>query len=183
MTTPDPRMRAADSDRQATVDRLSEHFTAGRLTAMEYDERVRQAYAVTYLDELPALLADLPDDRPDDGYAGWGGDERAWRGQDQRWGGDGNPWDGGESGWRRDPGSPWTDAGYGPAGHWRGRPGGYRHRRHMALVPVILGVLLLIALTHGFFLIPLFWIGLALLVFGRHRHGGCGRRFGPRSAP
>lgn len=171
MTTPDPRMRAADTDRQATVDRLTDHFTAGRLTAEEYDDRVRQAYAVTYLDELPALMADLPDENrgADTGFAGWGGDETGWDGRDP--------------GWRRTPGSSWRDDWYGPGARWRGGPGGFRHRRPIALLPVIIGVVVLIALTHGFVLIPLFWIGLGLLIFGRHRRGGCGHRYGPRSSP
>lgn len=58
MTT--PRMRAADEDRQQAADRLAEHYTAGRLNTQEYDERVARAYAVTYLDEMPALFGDLP---------------------------------------------------------------------------------------------------------------------------
>jgi Domain of unknown function (DUF1707) len=66
MTT--PRMRAGHSDRQATVDRLARHFTDGRLDANEFDERVGKAYAAVHLDELPELLADLPDDRPERGY-------------------------------------------------------------------------------------------------------------------
>lgn len=180
MTTPDPRMRAADTDRQATVDRLTDHFTAGRLTASEYDDRVRQAYASTYLDELPALLADLPDDRG----RGWDGGGTAGRaGDGPDWGGDETGWDGDGFGWRDTPGRPGRDAWYGPGPRWRGAPGGYRHRRPFAVLPVVLGVLFLVALTHGFILIPVFWIGLAFLVFGRHRRGGCGPRFGPRVGP
>ncbi len=180
-------MRAADTDRQATVDHLARHFAAGRLTATEYDERVRQAYATTYLDELPTLLADLPDDRGaarDDASWGGGGSGRDTGGSE--WTRDESGWGGEGPGWQRTPGWSGRAPGYGPAGRWYGRAGGHR-RRPVAALPVILGALLLIVLTHGFILIPVFWIGLALLVFGRHRRGGCGphlgSRLGPRSAP
>ena len=182
MTTPDPRWRAGDTDRQATVDRLTEHFTAGRLTASEYDERVRQAYASTYLDELSQLMADLPGENRTGGtgFGGWG-DAAASAG----WGGDRGPggWSGdeppGRGGprWVRDP------AGFaGPP--WQRRGGYRRHRPPIAVLPVIVAVALLIALSHGFVLIPLVWIGLAVLLIGRRRgRGCCGRRIGPRSAP
>jgi hypothetical protein len=55
------RMRAADADRQAAVDRLTEHFTAGRLDLTEFDERIAKAYAATYLDQLRELFGDLPE--------------------------------------------------------------------------------------------------------------------------
>jgi hypothetical protein len=55
-----PRMRAGDADRQRTVEQLGKHFGEGRLTVEEFDERVVQAHASRYLDELPALTADLP---------------------------------------------------------------------------------------------------------------------------
>ena len=182
MTTPDPRWRAGDTDRQATVDRLTEHFTAGRLTAAEYDERVRQAYASTYLDELPPLMADLPDEsRPGGagfagrgdarGSAGWGG----WA-ADDRAPGDGDGPFGLRGSGRR--------GGYRAADPGWGRRDGYRHRPPFAVLPVIVAVALLIAFSHGFVLIPLVWIGLAMLLIGRRRgRGGCGRRLGPRSAP
>ena len=53
-------MRASDSDRDAVVSDLSEHFQAGRLTAEEFDERTGQALAARTLGELRNLLADLP---------------------------------------------------------------------------------------------------------------------------
>ena len=58
-----PRMRAGHTDRQETVDRLTRHFTDGRLDPTEFDDRVGKAYAATHLDQLPELLADLPEDR------------------------------------------------------------------------------------------------------------------------
>jgi uncharacterized protein DUF1707 len=55
-----PRMRAGDKDRQRTVEQLGKHFGEGRLTVEEFDERIVRAHAAVYLDELPALMADLP---------------------------------------------------------------------------------------------------------------------------
>jgi hypothetical protein len=55
-----PRMRAGDKDRQRVVEQLGTHFGEGRLTVQEFDERVVRAHASVYLDELPALTADLP---------------------------------------------------------------------------------------------------------------------------
>ena len=53
-------MRASDSDRDAVVSDLSEHFQAGRLTAGEFDERTGLALAARTWGELRDLLADLP---------------------------------------------------------------------------------------------------------------------------
>ena len=52
-------MRASDSDRDAVVSDLSEHFQAGRLTAGEFDERMGRALAARTWGELRDLLADL----------------------------------------------------------------------------------------------------------------------------
>ena len=57
-----PRMRAGDKDRHRVVEQLGKHFGEGRLTVEEFDERVVRAHASVYLDELPALTADLPRD-------------------------------------------------------------------------------------------------------------------------
>jgi hypothetical protein len=57
-----PRMRAGDKDRHRVVELLGKHFGEGRLTVEEFDERVVRAHASMYLDELPALTADLPRD-------------------------------------------------------------------------------------------------------------------------
>ena len=56
----EPRMRAGDADRAKVVEQLGRHLGEGRLTVAEFDERVGQAHAAVYLDELPPLLADLP---------------------------------------------------------------------------------------------------------------------------
>jgi hypothetical protein len=55
-----PRMRAGDRDRQRVVEELGKHFSEGRLTVEEFDERVVRAHGAVYLDELPALTVDLP---------------------------------------------------------------------------------------------------------------------------
>jgi hypothetical protein len=57
-------MKASDSDRDAVVSDLSEHFQAGRLTAEEFDERTGRALAARTWGELRGLLADLPATRP-----------------------------------------------------------------------------------------------------------------------
>lgn len=57
-----PRMRAGDKERQQVVEQLGKHMGEGRLTVEEFDERVIRAHASVYLDELPALTADLPRD-------------------------------------------------------------------------------------------------------------------------
>lgn len=57
-------MRASDSDRDAVVSDLGEHFQAGRLTAGELDERTGRALAARTWGELRDLLADLPAARP-----------------------------------------------------------------------------------------------------------------------
>nr|WP_306440081.1 DUF1707 domain-containing protein [Brevibacterium sp. 91QC2O2] len=58
-----PRVRAADSDRDAVLDVLALAHAAGRLNVGELDERQTGAMRAKYIDELPALLADLPEGR------------------------------------------------------------------------------------------------------------------------
>jgi hypothetical protein len=55
-----PELRAADADRAATVAQLQRHYTAGRLTLAELEERTEAAYAARTMGALEALLADLP---------------------------------------------------------------------------------------------------------------------------
>ena len=73
-TSPTPRMRASDSEREETVARLHQALAEGRLDLAEIEERVATAYAVRHRDELPALLADLPQSGPVPGVAApeWG---------------------------------------------------------------------------------------------------------------
>jgi hypothetical protein len=138
-------MRAGTTDRQAAVDRLTRHFTDGRLDAGEFDERVGKAYAATHLDELPVLFADLPENESHTGYG---------------------------PGIRRPPGD---GAGSFPAAPpWSGPYRTHYHRPPRFLVAVVLLALLfsICAVTHGFFPFPLIWIGFVLLFVsmrGRHR--------------
>jgi Domain of unknown function (DUF1707) len=59
------QMKASDSDRDAVVSDLGEHFQAGRLTAGEFDERMGRALAARTWGELRGLLADLPATQPE----------------------------------------------------------------------------------------------------------------------
>src|SRR4051794_29372203 len=55
-------MRASDADRERVVERLREHFGAGRLTEEEFGARVERAYGSATLTELEALTLDLPEE-------------------------------------------------------------------------------------------------------------------------
>ena len=139
-----PRMRAGTTDRQATVDRLTDHFTEGRLSPDEYDERVGQAYAATHLDQLPDLLADLPE-------------ESARRGH-------------GPGGWQRPDGQ--SAAMATTAGPWGPRRREMHRPPPIVAVLAVVGALAMLitvmAVTHGFF--PLLWIALIPLFIARgHR--------------
>lgn len=59
----DPRdaMRASDADRTVVADRLRMAVEEGRLSALEYDDRLGKAYAAMTYGELAPLTADLPD--------------------------------------------------------------------------------------------------------------------------
>ncbi len=139
MTT--PRMRAGTTDRQDAVDRLSRHFAEGRLDTTEFDDRIGKAYAATYLDELPELLADLPEarrdlaatsDRPASGGGRWGPVHQG--GRPEAWG----------PPFQRPP-------------RWLG-------------VAVLIALLFTVgALTHGLFLFPLIWLAFAFSAGHRRR--------------
>jgi len=53
-------MRASDDDRQRTVAALERHAGAGRLSLDEFAERARIAHEARTLDELDAIVGDLP---------------------------------------------------------------------------------------------------------------------------
>jgi Domain of unknown function (DUF1707) len=142
------RMRAGHSDRQSAVDRLTEHFTEGRLDPNEFDQRIGTAYAVTYLDELPGLFADLP------AAAARAGDRS------------GRPWPSSDRPQLTGSGRP---HGMRPAG--RGRP-----PVAFAVVGVLLVLAIFFgvsALLFGLFPFPLLWIGLLVFLIAR---GGARRR-------
>jgi len=53
-------IRASDAEREAVVARLHQALGEGRMDLAETDERVAAAYAATYREDLPPLLADIP---------------------------------------------------------------------------------------------------------------------------
>ena len=53
-------IRASDEDRQRTVAALERHTGAGRLTLDEFAERARLAHDARTLDDLAAVVLDLP---------------------------------------------------------------------------------------------------------------------------
>jgi hypothetical protein len=57
-------MRVSDADRADVADRLSRHYSDGRLDQTEFDERLDLALRAKTRADLIALLADLPDGRP-----------------------------------------------------------------------------------------------------------------------
>ncbi|MEU5842362.1 DUF1707 domain-containing protein [Rhodococcus sp. NPDC047139] len=68
--SPDPEtparapLRISDAEREALVDELGRHLTAGRLTIAEFDERVARVYHATTRDDAATVLADLPSAPP-----------------------------------------------------------------------------------------------------------------------
>jgi hypothetical protein len=59
VSTPEP-VRIGNSEREAAVRALGEHFAEGRLEPDEYEERAAAAYAARTADELVPLFKDLP---------------------------------------------------------------------------------------------------------------------------
>jgi hypothetical protein len=55
-------IRASDEDRQRVVAALERHTGAGRLTLDEFAQRVEAACGAQTLDELAAVVSDLPAD-------------------------------------------------------------------------------------------------------------------------
>ncbi|MCE5289615.1 MAG: DUF1707 domain-containing protein [Nocardiaceae bacterium] len=56
----DDHLRAADADRERIAERLRLAVDEGRLSILEYDERLRQLYSAKTYGELAPILADLP---------------------------------------------------------------------------------------------------------------------------
>jgi hypothetical protein len=68
----EPELRAADVDRERVAERLRRAHGEGRISLLEFDERVAAAYAARTYGELAPLTADLPPEQPD-GLAGRAG--------------------------------------------------------------------------------------------------------------
>lgn len=62
-------VRVSDAEREQVAARLVAAHGEGRLTLVEYDERVRAAHAAVTGDDLAPLLADLPGPDPSSGRA------------------------------------------------------------------------------------------------------------------
>ncbi|MGI5245618.1 DUF1707 SHOCT-like domain-containing protein [Dactylosporangium sp. CA-139066] len=57
-------LRAADVDRQFVAERLKAALDEGRLSLVEYDDRLKDAYAARTYGDLDAILKDLPGFHP-----------------------------------------------------------------------------------------------------------------------
>ncbi len=60
----DPNMRVSDADRAEVADRLSKHYSDGRLDETEFNERIDQAMRAKTHADLSGLLTDLPASEP-----------------------------------------------------------------------------------------------------------------------
>ena len=57
---PDPNMRISDADRADVADRLSRHYSDGRLDQAEFNERLDRAMKAKTQADLSGLFTDLP---------------------------------------------------------------------------------------------------------------------------
>ena len=57
---PDHPVRIGDAERDRALDKLGEHFAAGRLTREELDDRTEQAMGARFDRDLELLFRDLP---------------------------------------------------------------------------------------------------------------------------
>ena len=57
-------VRIGDAERDEALDKLGDHFAAGRLTREELDERTETAMAARFDTDLDALFRDLPERAP-----------------------------------------------------------------------------------------------------------------------
>ncbi len=75
-----PDQRISDADRDRAIDRLSEHYAAGRLDKDEFDERSDAVWTAKTEGDLAPVFADLAPPRrapsPRPGFAPWG--RRGW---------------------------------------------------------------------------------------------------------
>jgi hypothetical protein len=55
-------MRVSSTEREQAVERLREHYYAGRLSSQELEVRVHDAYSAVEQTDLERLLHDLPDE-------------------------------------------------------------------------------------------------------------------------
>lgn len=62
----DPKLRAADSDREAAAERLRRSHVEGRLDTTELQQRLERCYEAKTLGELDELVTDLPPENAGD---------------------------------------------------------------------------------------------------------------------
>jgi hypothetical protein len=60
----DPALRVGDAERGDVADRLSKHYSNGRLDHAEFSERLDRAMSARTMADLAGLLADLPENEP-----------------------------------------------------------------------------------------------------------------------
>jgi hypothetical protein len=70
-------LRLSDAERDAAVERLSEHYAAGRLDKDEFDERSDAVWTAKTGSDLEPVFADLEPARPVRA-TGWVSDRAAW---------------------------------------------------------------------------------------------------------
>ena len=83
-----PELRIGDSEREAAVAALGDHYAAGRLTKEEYDERAARAWEARTRSALWPLFSDLPrpeSDRPEAPSVGAGNGAPYGRGYHSGW--------------------------------------------------------------------------------------------------
>jgi hypothetical protein len=180
------RVRTSDAEREQVAEVLRNAVTEGRLSLEEGDERLTALYRTKFRDELPTLVADLPEGQawrtpprpagPDAGQRGrnrGGGGDEAGPGEWTPWGA-GAPWGGPPWGAGGPGRGPW--GGPGP-GRWGGPGGGpfgggwgaatdprarrmYRVLRAVRIAAIVVAVVTLSLITGHFFwpIIPLFFL-------------------------
>ncbi|GAA0326076.1 DUF1707 domain-containing protein [Actinoallomurus spadix] len=163
-------LRIGDAERDAVASALHEHFAQGRLDREELDERLSAALAAKTVGDLRQVTRDLP--ASPDPVAPVAEAGRAPRSR-RRWDGphwDGLPWGGPLGAEQYRGGPPW--AGHPAAGRmaYRGHPR-FAPRAGVFLV----AFLAVVALTRGWFLVPMLafiWCAMAFtwIRHGRRRH-------------
>ena len=184
------RVRTSDAEREQVAEALRNAVAEGRLSLEEGDERLAALYQTKFRDELPTLVADLPQGSawsagPAAGDGAPGPDFRGGR-RGRGWGppgpgswGPGNwggPGGSGPGGPGRGPGA--GRPGWGPGGPFGGgdapdsRVWRRRHLFRAARVAIIVGALIAFTVVTGHFfwpIIPLFFL-FQFLRFGAWRH-------------
>jgi hypothetical protein len=150
-----PSTRISDAERAEVSDRLSQHYSDGRLDEAEFGKRLDQAMNAVTQSDLNGLFDDLPD-----GAAGHGGPAGSGRSTPDRAG-------------RRAGGPEWA----GPAGRSRRPASRFLKLAVLIVVAVIVGQ----ALTHLF--IPWILIAVVAFVWLRHRGPRRHRHSPPESSP